>query len=46
MYYNGGNEIYTYGEKNSYGPDEDDNGVAVEIKDEKVSGVCYKDIAY
>ncbi len=99
MYYNGGNDIYTYGEKNAYGPDdeeenkmwwpdistktemiknihfdeiviqegfllknerciyvlfnrdwggpdEDDNGVAVEIKNEKVSGVGYKDIAY
>ena len=99
MYYNGGNEIYTYGEKNSYGPDneeenktwwpeintkedmiknihfdtiiiqegfllknerciyvlfnrdwggpdDDNNGVAVEIINEKVAGVGYKDIAY
>ncbi len=99
MYYNGGNDIYPCGEKNAYGPDndeenkvwwpdigtkeemiknihideisipsasflknerciyvlfncdwgepgDDENGVAVEIKNKKVSGIGYKEISY
>lgn len=38
--------IYVLFNRDWGGPDTDDNGVAVEIKNEKVSGVGYKDIAY
>ena len=38
--------IYVLFNRDWGGPDTDDNGVAVEIKNEKVTSVGYKDIAY
>lgn len=38
--------IYILFNRDWGGPDNDDNGVAVEIINEKVTGVGYKDIAY